>query len=76
MKEVLSQRNIKFAYVDITSSMFALKNFLKIRDHDDSHKEVRESGRIGLPTLSVDEKNYLVSDANEMELLINKLGLL
>ena len=75
MKEVLSQKNINFAYVDITSGMFQLKSFLKIRDHEDSHKEVRESGRVGLPTLTVDGKSYLISDAKEMELLIDKLGL-
>jgi len=75
VKEVLSQRNIEFAYVDITSSMFALKSYLKIRDHANSHKEVRESGRVGIPTLSVDGESYLISDAKEMELIVSKLGL-
>ena len=75
VKEVLSQKNIEFAYVDITSSMFALKSFLKIRDNDSSHKEVRASGGVGIPTLSVDGKNYLIADAKEMELKINELGL-
>ena len=76
MKEVLSQKNVRFAYVDITDSMLQLKNFLKIRDHNDSHAEVRESGRVGIPTLFVDGETYTVNGAEHAEQLINELGLL
>ena len=75
MKEALSQKNVKFAYVDITSSMLHLKNYLKIRDNNESHKEVREIGRVGVPTLLVDDTTYLVSGAEQIEELIDTLSL-
>ena len=76
MKEVLSQKNVNFAYVDITDSMLQLKNFLKIRDHNDSHAEVREAGRVGIPTLFVDGATYTVEGTEHAERLIEELGLL
>ena len=76
MKEALSQKNVKFAYVDITGSMLQLKNFLKIRDFNESHVEVREAGKVGIPTLFVDGATYTVDDAAHAEALIEELGLL
>ena len=76
MKEALSQKNVKFAYVDITGSMLHLKNFLKIRDFNESHVEVRETGKVGIPTLFVDGTTYTVNDAEHAEALIKELGLL
>jgi len=76
VKEVLSQKNVKFAYVDITDSMLQLKNYLKVRDHNDSHADVRESGRVGIPTLSVDGNTFTVLGADHAETLIAELGLL
>ena len=75
MKEALSQRNLNFAYVDITSGMLHLKNFLKVRDHNDSHKEARENGRVGIPALSVDGVSYVVAGADDALKLAEELGL-
>ena len=75
MKEVLSQKNVNFAYVDIMSGMLPLKQFLKIRDNNDSHKEAKENGRVGLPTLSVDGETYLISGAEEAQRLVTELNL-
>ena len=76
MKEVLSQTNLNFAYVDITSGMLPLKNFLKIRDHNDSHKEARENGRVGIPALSVDGVSYVLAGAEDAIELVKKLDLI
>ena len=76
VKEVLSQRNVNFVYMDISSGMLPLKNFLKVRDYNDSHKEVRESGRVGIPTLSVDGETYALSSADATEKLIKELNLI
>ena len=38
MKEVLSENNIKYMYVDICESVGKLKQFLKIRDTADACK--------------------------------------
>ena len=75
VKEVLSQKNVNFVYVDIMSGMLPLKQFLKIRDHNDSHKEAKENGRVGLPTLSVDGETYVLSGAEDTEKLVAKLNL-
>jgi len=75
VKEVLSQRNIKYAYVDITSGMFGLKNFLKIRDNNESHAKLRVNGLVGIPTLVVDDKSYLISGPEAMEHLVEELEL-
>jgi len=76
VKEALSQKNVKFAYVDIMSGMLPLKQFLKVRDHNESHKEVKESGRVGLPTLSVDGETYLPQGAEDALKLVDELGLI
>ena len=75
VKEVLSQKNVKFAYLDISTGMLALKNFLAIRDHNDSHKAARESGKVGIPTISVDDVTYVVSNGEDAEKLIAELNL-
>lgn len=76
MKEALSQKNLKFVYVDITSGMLHLKNFLKVRDHNDSHKEARENGRVGIPALSVDGVTYVIAGAENAIKLVDELGLI
>jgi len=75
VKEVLSQKNVNFVYMDILSGMLPLKNFLKIRDHNDSHKEARENGRVGIPAISVDGETYVLSGAESTEALVQELGL-
>ena len=76
MKEALSQKNVNFIYMDISSGMLPLKNFLKVRDYNDSHREVRESGRVGIPTLSVDGETYTLLGAESAEKLIEELNLI
>ena len=75
MKEVLSQKNIRFAYVDITSGMLPLKQFLKIRDHNDSHEEARANNRVGIPALFVDGETYVISGTEHAEEMVVKLNL-
>ena len=54
MKEVLSENNIKYMYVDICESVGKLKQFLKIRDTADACKEIREQHRAGIPCIVID----------------------
>ena len=76
VKDVFIEKNVKFAYVDITESMLHLKTFLKIRDHNDSHAEVRATGQVGIPTLFVDKETFTVSGPEHAAQLIAELGLL
>ena len=75
MKEVLSQKNVNFVYMDISSGMLPLKNFLKIRDFSESHKEAREKGRVGIPALAVDGVAYTLAGTESAEQLIKELNL-
>ena len=40
MKEVLSENNIKYMYMDVCESVGKLKQFLTIRDTDPAFEEV------------------------------------
>lgn len=75
MKEVLSEKNVKFAYVEVTSGMGPLKQFLKLRDTSDVYAKVREEHRVGLPSLFVDDKPYLVDGPEHALQLIEELHL-
>lgn len=75
MKEVLSKKNVKFAYVEITSGMGPLKQFLKLRDTSDVYTEIREAHRVGIPSLFVDDKPYVVNGPEHAEQLIEELHL-
>ena len=54
MKEVLSQNNIKFAYLDITESMLALKQFIGYRETRSEFDSVKERGALGVPCIVVE----------------------
>lgn len=58
MKEVLSQKGIDFDYLDITSDLNHLSEFLAIRDTAAEYDGIRET-RVGLPCLVKDGKVYL-----------------
>ncbi len=76
MKEVLSQRKVKYAYVDVCESVGSLKKFLTIRDTAPEYEEVRNVHRVGIPMIVIDDKIILVNDAAHMEKLIEEYNLL
>lgn len=67
-KEYLSDHNIKFLYLDITENMTNLKVFLKYRDNNPEFKEVKESGRVGLPCIVINKGEQIIFDYNELEI--------
>ena len=75
MKEVLSENNIKYMYVDICESVGKLKSFLKIRDTAEEGKEVREQHRAGIPCLVIDNDVILVEGPEHMKQLIDQYQL-
>lgn len=75
MKEVLSEKKVKFAYVEITSGMGPLKQFLKLRDTSEVFAPVREEHYVGIPALYVDDKPYLVDSPEHVQQLIEELHL-
>ena len=72
MKEVLSENNIKYMYVDICESVGKLKSFLKIRDTAEECKEVREQHRA---CLVIDNDVILVEGPEHMKQLIDQYQL-
>lgn len=75
MKEVLSEQNIKYLYVDICESVGKLKSFLKIRDTAPEMQEVRQMHRAGIPCLVIDEDVILVEGSDHMKQLIEQYQL-
>ena len=76
MKEVLSQYQVKFLYVDICESVGKLKLFLKLRDTEEAFADVRREHRAGVPCLVIDDVPYLVQGPEHAKKLIeNQLGL-
>lgn len=71
-KAFLKENNIPFVEVDITESTSTLKEFLKIRDNNDLYHEVKEMGKIGIPTfvmsdgrISLDLNDFTLDEIKE-----------
>ena len=75
MKEVLSQKNVRYAFIDVCESVGKLKLFFKLRDTEPVLEAAREAHRVGIPTLVVDGQVIPVDDAEHMERLIDELDL-
>lgn len=75
MKEFLSEQNVKYAYVDILSSVGTLKSYLKIRDVSDSHEQARQNHAAGIPTLVIDDKVFIVGGVEHARQLVEEYHL-
>lgn len=62
LKEYLEANNIRFAFVDITESMLNLKLYLKFRDTRPEFEEIKKSGIVGIPFISVNNGETLIFD--------------
>ena len=60
MKEVLSENNVKYLYVDICESVGKLKLFLNIRDTAQAMEDVRREHRAGIPCMVIDDEVILI----------------
>ena len=70
LKEVLSEKGIKFIYFDISLQLGAMKRFLKIRDTNPLYIAVKEEGRIGIPTVVIDDEVMLGLDDEKIEEIV------
>lgn len=48
--------------MNITDSMFALKQFLKYRDTRDEFARIKENGNVGIPCIVVDHNQFYFED--------------
>ena len=74
-KDLLTEKQVKFTYVDITADMPRLQMFLKIRDESPAYTEIRGSGKIGIPSLQVNDVEYVLNGTGHVQQLIDELGL-
>lgn len=66
-KEYLSEKNIKFTYLDITENMLNLKKFLKYRDTYREFNEIKELGRVGIPCIVINKGEEIIFDYKKIE---------
>ena len=57
-------------YFDISLDFGSLKRFLKIRDTNPIYIPVKEAGRVGIPTVLIDNEVFLELDDDKIEELI------
>lgn len=62
MREYLDSKNFQYDYIDITSDIFLLKEFIKHRDTREEFNEIREKSYLGVPTLLLNDKFYFDED--------------
>lgn len=65
VKEFLSQKGVKYAYLDITENMFNLKQFLKYRDNNSMFDDAKKGGLVGIPVLVVNHGERIIFDIEE-----------
>lgn len=67
------QNNIEFEYIEITEDILALKEFLRLRDSNDSFDVVKRGKNIGIPALvTEDEKVYFYFNERLIDILKDK----
>jgi glutaredoxin-related protein len=59
------KKNVKFVYQDISESMLALKNFLKLRESRPEFIPIKERGAIGLPCIVVNDGEKIIFEYDE-----------
>ena len=75
MKEVLSENNVKYLYVDICESVGKLKRFLNIRDTAQAMEVVRREHRAGIPCMVIDDEVILIEGPEHMKRIIEEYEL-
>lgn len=72
-KEVMDESGVRFLYLDITENLANMKKFLKARDNMKEFDEVKEEGRIGIPSLILGDNERAILDINELKDYLDSL---
>ena len=68
-KEALDKEGIHYGFVDILAGLGHLKKFLNLRDQNPQvFGEAAAGGKIGIPTLVVDDRDIYVKDLEGLDL--------
>lgn len=57
MKEDLSNKNLKYEYIDILENMGNLKEYLYYRDNSELFNSYKEQQKLGIPLVIVESEN-------------------
>jgi len=66
----LSEKGVAFDYFDISTDFMALKSFLMIRDNKPQYDEIKKAGRVGLPTVIIDNDIYIDPQHGDLDKLL------
>lgn len=72
-KEVMDESGVRFLYLDITENLANMKKFLKARDNMKEFDEVKDEGRIGIPSLILGDKERAILDIDELKDYLDSL---
>ncbi len=53
----LDRNNIEYENIDITQNLKGLKEFLRLRDKDETFNDAKDNGFIGIPAFITDDGN-------------------
>lgn len=66
LKALLTKKQVHFGFVDVLGGLGHLKKFLNVRDtHPELYETVRKEGRVGIPTLVVNDSEVYLSPDEE-----------
>lgn len=66
MRDYLISKNFDFEYVDITSDILLLREFVTLRDTRDEFLAMKEKTYLGVPALFMDDKFYFDEEIKEI----------
>lgn len=72
-KALMEESGVRFLYLDITENLANMKKFLKARDNMKEFDEVKEEGRIGIPSLILGDNERAILDIDELKDYLDSL---
>lgn len=72
-KALMEESGVRFLYLDITENLANMKKFLKARDNMKEFDEVKDEGRIGIPSLILGDNERAILDIDELKDYLDSL---
>lgn len=72
-KALMEESGVRFLYLDITENLANMKKFLKARDNMKEFDEVKDEGRIGIPSLILGDNERAILDIDELKEYLENL---
>ncbi len=69
----MEESGVRFLYLDITENLANMKKFLKSRDNMKEFDEVKDEGRIGIPSLILGDNERAILDIDELKDYLDSL---